>query len=89
MIHDAAARLALRLPVTAGDLEDAFLRGARAGGTPIAHGVALLHTRLPRYDGAELLIVRCARGADLDIAELQHEREDMPPVHAILLPGER
>lgn len=83
VVHDAAARLALRLPVTAGDLEDAFLRGARAGGTPIAHGVALLHTRLPGYDGAELLIVRCARGADLDIAELQHEREDMPPVHAI------
>lgn len=83
VIKEASATLALRLPATSHDLESTFLAGAKGGGVALAHGVALLHTRLPSYDGAELLITRCSRGADVDVPGLEHDPEDRPPVRAV------
>ncbi len=69
IIREAAARLHSRLPVDGEQLVAAFLRGAVAGGTPVSHGAALLHTRLPDFEGSELLLVRCTAGVDVDVAD--------------------
>lgn len=66
VVREASRRLAGRLPTTAPDLEEGFGKGLRLGGTAVAHGVALLHTRIPHHDGSELAIVRCVRGLRAD-----------------------
>jgi mannitol/fructose-specific phosphotransferase system IIA component (Ntr-type) len=69
IIREAAARLHSRVPVDGEQLVEAFMRGAVAGGTPVSHGAALLHTRLPAFEGSELLLVRCGAGVELDVAD--------------------
>jgi basic amino acid/polyamine antiporter, APA family len=88
LIDEAAAQLAQRLPVTAEQLDDAFRAGIRAGGTPIANGAALLHTRLAEFDGSVLLFARCRAGVRLDCEGLDSTVRD--PVHALffLVSGE-
>jgi mannitol/fructose-specific phosphotransferase system IIA component (Ntr-type) len=84
LITDAAAGLAVRLPVTADQLETAFVASIHGGATPVARGAALVHTRLAGFDGSELLICRCAGGVHMDLPGLFMEGDDSrPPVRAI------
>jgi amino acid transporter/mannitol/fructose-specific phosphotransferase system IIA component (Ntr-type) len=91
IIVDASRRLSGRLPAAAGQLGEAFNRGVRMGGTPVAHGAALLHTRLPGLDGSELALVRSPFGVELDIGEEDIRREAAgEEIHALffLVSGE-
>lgn len=91
VMRDASRRLAARLPTTETHLEVAFHRVVDAGGTPVAHGAALLHTRLPDLDGSELALVRCRDGIEVDVSdEMAREAGDVP-IRAVffLVSGER
>lgn len=66
LVRRAAERLARRLPITAQQLEDRLGHGVQMGGTPVSHGAALLHTRLPELETSELLLARCPAGVRVD-----------------------
>jgi mannitol/fructose-specific phosphotransferase system IIA component (Ntr-type) len=75
VIRDAAARLHSRVPTTGEELARAFTRGVQAGGTPVSHGAALLHTRLPGFDSSEMVLVRCAGGIVMDAGDESMARQ--------------
>ena len=58
----AADRLALDLPVPAAQLAEGFLEGTRIGATPVSHGAALPHVRLPEIEAPQLLLARVRGG---------------------------
>jgi basic amino acid/polyamine antiporter, APA family len=82
LIEAASAQLTQRLPATAEALDAAFRAGIKGGGTPIAHGAALLHTRLPDFDGCELVLARSRAGVALDVEGIDPS-VDRPSVHAL------
>ena len=51
--------------------------------TPVAHGVALPHLRLPSLDSAQMVLVRCAGGINLDVEVEGVDLEESEPVRAI------
>lgn len=65
-------------------IRDGFAAGVAAGGTPITHGAALLHTRIPGVDNSEMVLVRSRGGliADVDSDELARQLAESP-VYAI------
>ncbi len=65
IVHDGAERLAQRLPVTAVALIEAFHTSAGAA-MPVAHGAALLHTRLAGLDGSEIVLIRARQGIEIE-----------------------
>lgn len=80
-----------RLPATTDQLLDGFGRGVRMGGTPVAHGAALLHTRLPDLDTSEMVLVRCRGGVKVDVDDEEMVRQAAEvPIRAIffLVSGE-
>lgn len=79
LVRNAASRLEQRLPVTAAQLVDGLSRVLHAGDAPISHGVALVHTRLPGFDGSEMVLVRC-RGEVVvaEYTELARQASDTP-----------
>lgn len=88
LVSRAADRLAGLVRTTAEELENRLGRGVQMGGTPVAHGAALLHTRLPGFEGSELLLVRSAAGVTVDpsagIVEQEMAREaGGTPIHAV------
>ncbi|NIM51629.1 MAG: amino acid permease [Gemmatimonadales bacterium] len=80
IIGDASALLHRRLPVTTQELFDRFGRGVGMGGTPVAFGAALIHTRLPEIEISELVLVRCRGGVriDVDDEDLVRQAADVP-----------
>jgi mannitol/fructose-specific phosphotransferase system IIA component (Ntr-type) len=86
-VADASAILARRLPVSAEALEAALARGMAAGGAPVSHGAALLHTRLSEMDVSELVLVRCAGGAGLEGLGEDEEGRHAPsaPIRAVFV----
>jgi mannitol/fructose-specific phosphotransferase system IIA component (Ntr-type) len=91
VVKEAARLLARRLKVPPEVLEEGFGRGVRMGETPVAHGAALLHTRLPELEGSEMVLARCRAGvrSDVDERELSGPA-DSTPVRAVffLVSGE-
>lgn len=86
LIPAAAQLLARRLPVDARALEEGFQRGIGAGGTAVAHGAALLHTRLPQLEGSEMVIARCRGGVGVDVGDDEIARESAAePIRAVFL----
>jgi amino acid transporter/mannitol/fructose-specific phosphotransferase system IIA component (Ntr-type) len=72
VIREASDRLDRRLPVRSDELFEAFGRGVQMGGTPVSHGAALLHTRLPTLETSAMVLVRCTEGV-----QVPSEDEDM------------
>lgn len=68
MVHRGAEKLAERLPVDSSELEASFHRTMSVG-APVAHGAALLHTRLPTLDGSEIALVRVKDGMRIGDAD--------------------
>ncbi|KPJ94410.1 MAG: hypothetical protein AMS18_03760 [Gemmatimonas sp. SG8_17] len=66
LINKASRLLSRRLPVTPRQLAEGFMRSVQQGDAPVAHGAAFVHTRLPRVDGAEMVLVRCVDGVQQD-----------------------
>jgi amino acid transporter/mannitol/fructose-specific phosphotransferase system IIA component (Ntr-type) len=62
LANQASRRLALDLPIAAGELAEGFLLGTRMGETPVSHGVALPHIRLEQVDHAHLVLARIREG---------------------------
>ncbi len=62
LANQASQRLALDLPIAAGELAEGFLLGTRMGETPVSHGVALPHIRLEQVDHAHLVLARVREG---------------------------
>jgi mannitol/fructose-specific phosphotransferase system IIA component (Ntr-type) len=79
------------LPATTDQLLEGFGRGVRMGGTPVAHGAALLHTRLPDLNASEMVLVRCRGGVKVDMDDEEMVRRAAEsPIRAIffLVSGE-
>ncbi len=56
--REVSIQLDHSLGVGAKELEQRFLEGSRIGATPISHGAALPHIRLPEIAKAEMVLVR-------------------------------
>lgn len=67
VVRLAAERLATRLPVTAENITDTVMEGTRVGATPVSHGVALPHLRLPDLEHALMILVRTSAGIHVEI----------------------
>ncbi|NNM35366.1 MAG: amino acid permease, partial [Gemmatimonadetes bacterium] len=66
LVTQASEMLARDLPVSAKELEQGFLDGARLGATPVSHGAALPHVRLPAISEPHLLLARVPDGVDIE-----------------------
>jgi len=62
VIADASAVLARRVPLAPDLLDQGFREGTRVGATPVSHGVALPHLRVPGLQHPELVVVRARAG---------------------------
>ena len=85
--EDVAGRVATlmaeRVPTGAEEILAGFLRGTRVGMTPVAHGVALPHLRLPGLDLSEMVLVRTRKGMRIEVADsLGHLQHLEQPVRA-------
>jgi APA family basic amino acid/polyamine antiporter len=83
VVRQAAQTLAGTLKVGQHILEKGFTEGTRVGATPVSHGAALPHLRLPDIHHPELVIVRSSAGVKVDIDdEFLGEHASPFPVHA-------
>lgn len=80
----AAKLLAERVNAGADHIVEGFLRGTRVGATPVSHGAALPHLRLPGLRSPDLVLVRARQGVAMHVMdefgeEVQHEQ----PIEAL------
>jgi amino acid transporter/mannitol/fructose-specific phosphotransferase system IIA component (Ntr-type) len=80
--HDVAQALASNLRIPAKDLEQGFLDGSRIGATPISHGAALPHIRLPEIERAEMVIVRAKETCFVEAPDFSGNISLQGPIHA-------
>jgi mannitol/fructose-specific phosphotransferase system IIA component (Ntr-type) len=80
--HDVAQALASSLGIPAKDLELGFLEGSRIGATPISHGAALPHIRLPEIERAEMVIVRAKETCFVEAPDFSGKISLQGPIHA-------
>ncbi|MFZ2054736.1 MAG: amino acid permease [Candidatus Aminicenantales bacterium] len=83
VVRQAATKLAETLKVNRHIFEEGFMEGTRVGATPVSHGAALPHLRLPDIHHPELIIVRSSAGVKVDVDdECLGEHASPFPVHA-------
>ncbi len=83
VVRQAAHTLAERLKVSPHIFEEGFTEGTRVGATPVSHGAALPHLRLPDLHHPELIIVRSSAGVKVDVDdEFLGEHASPFPVYA-------
>lgn len=83
VVEKAATTFAESLEVDVHILVESFLQGTRVGATPVSHGIALPHTRLPDLAQPEIVIVRTKHGVNIDIHdEFLGGQSHAEPVHA-------
>lgn len=83
VVHQAALQLSQRLPASVELLTKNFMQGTRVGATPVSHGVALPHLRLPEVKHPEMVMVRAKQGVDVEVdKELLGEHASDKPVYA-------
>jgi APA family basic amino acid/polyamine antiporter len=90
-IREAARLLQLRVPADTSQLIEGFSRGIMGGATPVSHGAALLHMRLPDFDSSELVLVRCGGGLRVEAVDSEMARQSAEnPIRALffLVSGE-
>jgi mannitol/fructose-specific phosphotransferase system IIA component (Ntr-type) len=80
--HDVAQELARRLDIPAKDLEQGFLEGSKIGATPISHGAALPHIRLPKIKRAEMVIARAKENCFVEAPDFSGKISLQGPIHA-------
>lgn len=78
----AATHLEHVVGVEAGELERRFLEGSRVGMTPVSHGAALPHLRIPGIDRPWLFAARCAGGVRMEDSGLP-DTAALAPVQAV------
>jgi mannitol/fructose-specific phosphotransferase system IIA component (Ntr-type) len=84
LVHRASEQLAVRLPISADQLASSFMEGTRVGATPVSHGAALPHQRLPNLDKPLMVLARSARGVTVDVQFdfIDHAHDQM--IHAVI-----
>jgi len=79
----ASELLATRVTGSADEIFDGYLRGTRIGMTPVSHGAALPHLRMPGLQGSEMVLVQAHDGMEISFAdELGQSRDADQPVRA-------
>ena len=69
--------------VNAKELEQGFLEGSRIGATPISHGAALPHIRMPDLKVAEMVIARVNGLCFVEALDFSGKRSLQGPIHAL------
>jgi mannitol/fructose-specific phosphotransferase system IIA component (Ntr-type) len=83
VVGKAAARLDKKFPGKGEMLVVSFMEGTRVGATPVSHGIALPHVRLPDVDHPEMIMIRCHQGVAIEIDdEFLGEHSSPNPIHA-------
>jgi basic amino acid/polyamine antiporter, APA family len=67
IVNLASKKLAVHLPISAGQLADTIMEGTRVGATPVSKGVALPHVRVPGLENALMVLVRTPKGVSVQI----------------------
>ena len=67
LVHKAAEKLAVYLPVSASQLARNILEGTRVGATPVSKGAALPHVRMPGLDHALMVLARVPKGVRVQV----------------------
>ena len=81
---DASDVLDLRVPVSSEHLLGGFLKGTRTGATPVSHGAALPHFRIPGIPHPELVLVRCQKPIHLEpIEKTDDKNTKSEPIHSL------
>jgi amino acid transporter/mannitol/fructose-specific phosphotransferase system IIA component (Ntr-type) len=90
IVVQASELLGERLPCSTQRLQQGFLQGTLIGVTPVEHGVALPHLRMPDVELPELLLVRSQNGMQIPVGNPLGTTQDSEPVYAIcfLVSGE-
>ena len=83
VVEQASRHFAEKLEGAPELFSESFLQGTRVGATPVSHGIALPHMRLPNLEHPEVAIFRTAAGVTVDIAdEFLHAHSSEEPVFA-------
>ncbi len=83
VIEAASDILAQRLPAASGLFRESFLQGTRVGATPVSHGAALPHMRMPDLHWPVMVFVRAPNGVIVDVDdEFLGDHASVEPVHA-------
>ena len=83
LLRKASEYLSKQVSIETEVLEKTFMDGTRIGATPVSHGTALPHLRLPHILHSELVMVRCRKGIHVDIkSELTGEPVAHEPIFA-------
>ena len=85
-VQRASGLLEDRVSVPADQLSQSVMRAVRMGGTPVARGAALVHTRFSNLESTEMVLIRCAtcisvEGEDPDLQKQAAET----PIQAMFL----
>lgn len=91
LVEKASQSLAVRMRLDSADLIQRFEEGLLHGGTPVAHGAALVHARVPGVTASEIVLVRCTCGVEVDTGDAEmKQRATTSPVKALffLVSGE-
>lgn len=84
LVIDASALLGGQLKTSPEDLAGGFHRGLDAGGTAVARGAAILHTRISSIDSPEMVLARVRGGMRPDVGdETLFKQCEEEPVHAV------
>jgi amino acid transporter/mannitol/fructose-specific phosphotransferase system IIA component (Ntr-type) len=79
----ASDLLAERITGSADEIFDGYMRGTRIGMTPVSHGAALPHLRMPGLQSSEMVLVQARDGMEINFAdELGQSRDADQPVRA-------
>jgi len=79
----ASSRLARRLPLGAEQLVEGFLHGTQTGATPVSHGTALPHLRVPGATAPEMVLVRSLSGLTIEVGDQFTDARHGTVIHAI------
>jgi len=83
IVQQAAVQIGHRLNQPVDMFVREFLNGTRVGATPVSHGIALPHTRLPMLEYPELIMIRSKQGVVVDVTDdllVDHDVDN--PVYA-------
>jgi amino acid transporter/mannitol/fructose-specific phosphotransferase system IIA component (Ntr-type) len=80
--REVSIQLDHSLGVGAKELEQRFLEGSRIGATPISHGAALPHIRLPEIAKAEMVLVRTKEQCFVEALDFSGKTSLQGPIHA-------
>lgn len=83
VIWEAAAHLAESCNTSARELGEGFLRGTVVGMTPVSHGAALPHLRLPGLTGSRMVLVRGRSKIPMDVEMEFDALHSAGDIHAI------